>query len=99
MTKKPIVEENEFEEGKSEEDVYTEKGREELMENDEISDTEEGFVQGFEEQEKVVECTNCKKILVTEDFVEEEIDGDVVGFCSDECAEEYVLSRRKKEKK
>ena len=98
MIKEPMVEEDEFEEGKSEEDVYTEKGREELMENDEISDTEEGFVQGFEEQEKVVECTNCKKILVTEDFVEEEIDGDVVRFCSDECAEEYVLSKKRNKK-
>ena len=35
-----MVEEDEFEEGKFEEDVYTEKGREELVENDEISDAE-----------------------------------------------------------
>ena len=96
MTKKPLVEEDEFEEGKSEEDVYTEKGREELMENDEISDAEEGFVQGFEEEEKLVECANCKKILVTEDFVEKKIDEGIIRFCSDECAEEYVLSRKKK---
>lgn len=96
MTKKTDIEGNDFEEGTTEEDVYTEKGREELMENDEISDTEEGFVQGFEEEEKVVECANCKKILVTEDFVEEAIDGDIVRFCSDECAEEYNVSRKKK---
>jgi len=96
MTKKPLVEEDEFEEGKFEEDVYTEKGREELIENDEISDAEEGFVQGFEEEEKLVECANCKKILVTEDFVEKNIDEDIIRFCSDECAEEYVLSRKKK---
>ena len=96
MTKKPLVEEDEFEEGKFEEDVYTEKGREELIENDEISDAEEGFVQGFEEEEKLVECANCKKVLVTEDFVEKNIDEDIIRFCSDECAEEYVLSRKKK---
>ena len=84
MTKKPLVEEDEFEEGKFEEDVYTEKGREELIENDEISDAEEGFVQGFEEEEKLVECANCKKILVTEDFVEKKIDEGIIRFCSDE---------------
>jgi len=96
MIKEPMVEEDEFEEGKFEEDVYTEKGREELVENDEISDAEEGFVQGFEEEEKLTECANCKKILVTGDFVEKEIDGDIVRFCSGGCAEEYTISKKKK---
>ena len=35
-------------EGKVEEDVYTEEGRDELVENDEISADEEGFMEGEE---------------------------------------------------
>ena len=83
--------------GRKEEDVYTEEGRGVLVEGDEITDQEAGFVKGYEEEEKVVFCQNCNKVLVDENFVEEEIDDDIVRFCSDECAEEYTRSTKKKE--
>ncbi len=37
------------------EEVYTGVGREELVDNDEISATEEGFMSGYDEDHKVVE--------------------------------------------
>ena len=40
-----IKENNEYDE----EDIYSEDGREELIEGDEISDFEEAFMQGYEE--------------------------------------------------
>lgn len=75
--------------GEKEEDIYTEEGREELVEDDAITDQEAGFVQGYEEEEKVSSCQTCGKLLTGENFVEKEIDGDIVRFCSDECAERY----------
>ncbi len=50
--------------GNLDEDIYSTTGREELMENeDEITDVDEGFMQGYEEGEKIAECAHCKKIL------------------------------------
>ena len=84
------MEEKEWEEkGDEEEDIYSEAGREELMEKeDEITDVDEGFMQGYDEGEKIAECPGCGKVLM-EKVVEREIDGEVYRFCSDECASEY----------
>ena len=73
-----------METGELDEDVYTEEGREELVEEDEISDVEEGFVKGYEEGG--ANCDNCGKVLVDESMVEEEIGGKECRFCCGECA-------------
>lgn len=71
------------------EGIYTEEGREELIEDeDEITDVDEGFMKGYEEEEKMSECCQCGKVLGGE-VVEEEFDGDVLRFCSSKCASEY----------
>ena len=77
-----------------EEDVYTEEGREELIEEDEISDAEEGFTQGYEQGEKHVKCQNCSKLLTDEYVVEREFHGDTYYFCSISCAETYIAKKR-----
>ncbi len=79
----------EIETGEKDEEVYTKKGRAKLVEDDEIEPEEEGFMEGAEREGKNAKCRKCGKILVDEDFVEKEIDDEVMRFCSSECAEEY----------
>ncbi len=90
MEKKRTEEEIEqdIRKGEKDEDVYEKEGREELEEDEEISPEEEGFMQGYEEGEKLAECAKCGKILV-EDFVEKEMNGEIYRFCSDKCAESF----------
>lgn len=77
------------EEGEFEEDVYSEKGREELEESDEIDEVEEGVALGFEEGSKMVYCSECGKLLVDDSIVEEEFNGEILRFCSRLCAMRY----------
>ena len=80
----------------SEDDVYSEKGLEELEESDEINELEEGFMEGYEEGEHQAKCANCKKVLVGEDFIEEELDGENYRFCSEECADGFEVGKKVK---
>ena len=80
--------EEDMEQGELEEDLYTPEGRETAEEEDEITDVEEGFMEGYDEDEKAAKCANCKKIL-EEDFIEEEFHGELLKFCSDYCARQY----------
>ncbi|MDP7141307.1 MAG: hypothetical protein QF506_02995 [Candidatus Woesearchaeota archaeon] len=85
-TKEEVKED--METGEKEEDVYTEEGREKLIEDDEINPKEEGFMEGAEGLGQNAKCRKCGKILKDE-FVEKEFDGDICRFCSDKCVEEY----------
>ncbi|MBU2639952.1 MAG: hypothetical protein KKG75_04585 [Nanoarchaeota archaeon] len=80
--------EEEVEQEEKEEDLYTPEGREAAEEDDEITNVEEGFMEGYDEDESAAKCANCKKIL-EEDFLEEEFHGELLRFCSDNCAREY----------
>lgn len=90
MEKKKTEEETEQEirKGELDEDIYEKEGREELEEDGEISPEEEGFMQGYDEGEKMAECAKCKKVLV-QDFTEKEIDDEIYRFCSEKCAESF----------
>ncbi|MAF50829.1 MAG: hypothetical protein CMH64_01935 [Nanoarchaeota archaeon] len=74
--------EEEMESGDREEDIYTEEGRELAEEGDEITNVEEGFMEGYEGGEASAKCKNCKKVL-KEDFIESEVNGEVIKFCSE----------------
>lgn len=75
---------------KEDDDIYQEKNRDELEEEDEISPTEEAFMEGYDEEEKVAECANCKKpLLEMEGAVERELKGKHHRFCSERCARTY----------
>lgn len=69
-------------------DVYTEEGREDLVEGDEIEPWEEGFSEGAEQKGELGACAHCSKPLKQEEknVVEREIDGELYWFCSDKCA-------------
>ena len=94
--KKPLNKDPDFEEGDHEADIYEEEGREELEDSDEINELEEGFMEGYEEGEHQARCGKCKKILVNEDFIEEEIEGNHYRFCSEECLEAFETGKNRK---
>jgi len=86
-TREDIIHDMEL--GEREEDIYSDEGREELMEEeDEITDIDEGFMKGYEEGEKIAECQNCGAILLDE-VVERIIDDETYRFCSSKCASEF----------
>mgnify|MGYP002003101345 CR=1 FL=1 len=75
---------------KGDEDIYSNTGREELIdEEDEITDVDEGFMKGYEEGEKTAVCSNCHKLL-EEDFVEQEFNEETYRFCSSDCATAFA---------
>lgn len=85
-------EKKEMDEGDVEEEVYSEAAREDMMEDeDEITDSDEGFMKGYDEGSKMVKCPACGKIL-EKDFVEREINDEVYRFCCEDHAEKYVKS-------
>lgn len=79
----------ETEENSTEEGVYSDGGREDLVEDDEISAEEEGFMEGAEEDGQHAKCVNCGKALKKQNIVEKEIDGEVKWFCSEQCVEKF----------
>ena len=87
-----IIKQDDFEEGSDfEEDVYTEKGRDELVENDEIDEIEAGFMEGFENTDLAF-CDNCKRNLKETDeknIIEEEINNKKRIFCCRSCRDEF----------
>jgi len=97
MSKKPLDQDPDFEEGTHEGDIYDEEGRDELEESDEITELEEGFVEGYEKGE--AKCAGCGVVLVDGSFVEEELDGKYYRFCSAECANAFEVGRKRKQGK
>jgi len=75
-------------------DVYSEEGREDLVDDDEISPGEEGFMEGANGYGQGAKCRKCGKVL-DDDFIETEIDDEIYRFCSDECAEKYMKKKGK----
>ena len=72
--------------------VYSNQAREELTDSDEINELEEGFMKGYEEETSAAECADCHRIL-TDEVVEEEFDGEVHRFCSEDCATKFEEKR------
>lgn len=77
-----------IEQKQPEENLYNEEGREDALDADEINDVEEGFMQGYEEGEKMAKCSLCKKPL-GKNIVEKEYNGEIYRFCSEHCADEF----------
>lgn len=86
-----------IDEGGADADVYTEEGREELMEDDEVADWEEGFSEGETEPEKA-HCAACGKVLGQDEskIVEREINHKIWNFCCDKCASAGIQHAKKR---
>jgi hypothetical protein len=83
--------------GEREADAYSEEGREEMVDSDAMEPNEAGFMEGAEEKGELAHCGTCHKVLDTDNkanLVEREIDGDIVWFCSDNCAANYEKSKK-----
>jgi len=76
--------------GEREEDIYTEEGREVAVDDDTLTDAEEGFMEGYEEEENAAKCATCHMVL-DQHFVEKNIDGKHYRFCSEACAETFKV--------
>ncbi|MBS3174669.1 hypothetical protein J4440_02205 [Candidatus Woesearchaeota archaeon] len=97
MAKKPLDQDPDFEEGNHEPDIYDKEGLEELEENDEITEVEEGFMEGYEHGDKLAVCAECSIELVDKDIIEEEIEGKHYHFCSKECASAFEIGKKRKQ--
>ena len=82
------MKEENYDKEEDELDFYSDEKKEESVEDDEIDELEEGFMQGYDGGERLAKCALCKKVL-TDEFVEEEINGEVYRFCSEEHADVY----------
>jgi YHS domain-containing protein len=88
----------EIEESEDIERVYSEKGRESLVEDDAIEPWEQGFMEGAEDDGQGAKCRKCGKVLLgPESIIEKEIDGEIYRFCSEECAEKFQEDLKKRE--
>ena len=83
------------EEEKNGEEIYSEKGREKLVEGDEIEPWEEGFMEGADSDGQQAKCRKCGKALLGTDIVEKEVNEELCWFCSDECAAKYEKEHSK----
>jgi len=74
--------------GEKDADVYSEEGREELLEDDQVSPAEEAFAEGAVDRGRQGKCAHCGKVLSQDqkEVIEREIDHKIEFFCSDECA-------------
>jgi len=83
------------EEAEDDDGVYAEEKRDELEEDDEISPTEDAFMEGYEEEEKVAKCANCGKTLLDiKTAVEREFKGQHYRFCSEKCGRSYKFGNK-----
>jgi len=89
--KKTLEEEKkDVSEGDVEKNLYSEAGREDLVEDDdESTDVDEGFMKGYDEGAKMAKCPVCDSLL-EDDLVEREINGEIHRFCCDEHAEKFA---------
>ncbi len=87
-----MADEENYDEEKSESDegIYSDEGREEMLDNDEIDDAEEGFMKGAEMDGQNAKCRKCGRILLKrKEIVEREVEEKVLWFCSEDCADKY----------
>lgn len=79
--------------------IYSEEGREDLMEKeDEITDVDEGFMKGYNEfGSESTRCKNCKTILEGPEVIEHEFKGTTYKFCSQRCLTEFEINQQEEE--
>jgi len=78
--------------------VYSEEGRDSLVEDDAMEPWEQGFMEGAEDDGQGAKCRRCGKGLMgPESIIEKEIDNKIYRFCSEECAEKFEEDLHKKD--
>ncbi len=70
-----------------------EKSEEKVAEEDLDTTEEDGFLEGFEDDdEEAEECAECGEVVKAEKKVARDIEGEKYVFCSKECADEFEES-------
>ena len=80
----------EVDEVSSDEDVEKDSEREEQIDEDAITPVEDAFMEGAERLGKGGKCVHCGKVLHDENPYEREYNGEVMWFCSENCADKYA---------
>lgn len=65
---------------------------EQAVEQSDMESTEEGFVQGYSEDDEVLECAECGGAVKEEKKVVRQIEEESYTFCSKDCADEFEES-------
>ncbi len=78
--------------------IYSEEGREELMESeDEITSTDEGFMKGYNESAESMKCASCKVTLEGHEVIEKDFKGKHYKFCSQHCLTQFEINNAEEE--
>lgn len=80
--------------GEKEEDVYTQEGREKMEEEDEMTNVEEGFMEGASGGGQLGKDALTGEPLMGEEIVELVIDGKKHRFVNSENAEKFKKKKR-----
>lgn len=57
--------------------------------DEDFESPEEGFMEGYAEDEEVDECAECGSAIDEENKIIKEIEGETYKFCSENCAKEF----------
>lgn len=75
-------------------DIYSEKVREDLVASGGMSAAEEGFMEGAHDDGQGAKCRKCGKPLAS-DFIERRgEDNEIYRFCCEECSEKYFNKKK-----
>ncbi len=89
---------DEMDMGEKNEDVYSEEGRENLIEDDEISPEEEGFMEGANASGQLgKDALTGEPLMDVEDVIEAEINGRLYRFVNAENARKFRERKEKEE--
>lgn len=69
-------------------DVYSEDFNEKLEESDEMDESEQAFMHGYNEENSDLECANCRNIL-DKHIIEHQINDRLYKFCSKKCLRQF----------
>lgn len=85
------MDEDEYPEGeeRGDETIYSEEGREAMVEDDQIEPWEEGFMEGADMDGQHAKCRKCGAKITPANTIEKEFKGELMWFCSEECLEKY----------
>ena len=71
---------------KEDENIYEKEQRKEQLAEDIIEPAEAGFMEGYQDVEEGI-CSTCGKQIDPEKTVEKEVNGKMLTFCSEKCAD------------
>ncbi len=68
---------------------FEEETKEEHSGEEEVDSSENGFMQGYLDEDKAPECVECGAAVREEKKAVRDIEGETFVFCSENCAKEF----------